>query len=71
MSTTDLAGITKLACPPACNAERCVIGGKPICMHPCMSGVPKRFVNDEAIQHEYDKACLVLKVENIHKMKTE
>jgi hypothetical protein len=66
---TDLAGISKTACPTACNIERCVISaGRPLCFHPCGSGVPFNFKNDPEIQKIYADACKILDVRNKHEI---
>ena len=66
---SDLAGIRKDSCPTACNLNHCVIGaGRPLCMHPCMSGVPHQHKNDAAIQKIYAQACTVLGVKNVHEI---
>ena len=69
--TKTLAGITRLECPAACNRDGCVVGlGRPICMHPCKSGIPNNLLNDLAIQESYDSACITWGVRNLHKIPT-
>jgi hypothetical protein len=64
---SNLAGIRKTSCPTACNVNHCVIeAGLPLCMHPCMSGVPHQHKNDPTIQKVYARACTVLGVKNIN-----
>jgi hypothetical protein len=64
---SDLAGIRKDSCPSACNVTGCVIAvGLPLCMHPCMSGVPHSHKDNPAIQKMYARACTVLGVKNIN-----
>lgn len=36
--TIEFAGITRLKCPDACTAERCVITTVAVCKHPLMGG---------------------------------
>ena len=62
---TNLAGLTKVDCAAACNANGCVIAaGKPYCFHPCKTGVPFNFKDDPAIQKIYADACAALGVPN-------
>jgi hypothetical protein len=62
-----LAGMTREKCATACNADRCVIGGLPRCLHPCGSGLPNELLNDRGIHEAFDEACTVLGTRNIHK----
>jgi hypothetical protein len=62
-----LSGITKTDCATACNANGCVIGARPRCMHPCKSGIPIELLNDRAVHAAFDEACTALGVHNIHK----
>jgi hypothetical protein len=69
METKSLEGISRLNCPTACNREACVIGlGRPVCMHPCKSGIPNNLLGDLAIQASYDRACIAVGARNIHKL---
>jgi len=42
-STDVFAGLTHSACAIACNVERCVITGQPMCGHPHLQGLQERF----------------------------
>jgi hypothetical protein len=66
----DLAGITRQGCPTACTIERCVIAGRPLCFHPCGSGVPSNFKHDPAVLKIYAEACVALGVDNKHEIAT-
>jgi hypothetical protein len=62
---TNFTGMTRTTCAAACNVDGCVVAaGKPLCMHPCMSGVPHKFKADPEIQTIYAEACVVLGVPN-------
>jgi hypothetical protein len=63
---SKFAGMTKEACPAACNAEGCVITGKGFCAHPTKGGIPASFKNDPAIQEAFAAACKALGVPNVH-----
>jgi hypothetical protein len=66
---SDLAGIKKDSCPSACRIDHCVIAaGRPLCFHPCGSGVPFNCKHDPAVQKIYAEACTVLGVKNIQTM---
>lgn len=66
---TALSGITKTDCATACNANACVIGGRPRCMHPKKSGIPIELLNDRAIHEAFDEACRAIGARNIHNTK--
>ena len=69
--TSDLAGLTKQGCPSACTISGCVIAaGRPLCFHPCGSGVPSNFKHDPAVQKIYAEACAALGVTNKHEVST-
>ena len=67
---SNLSGLTRENCAAACNAERCVIGGRPRCLHPGKSGIPIELLNDRATHEAFDEACRALGVRNIHAAKT-
>lgn len=43
---SELAGIAVDKCPAACNAEGCVISGKPVCAHPYKGGLQGGLMHD-------------------------
>ncbi len=67
MST--LTGLTTRDCATGCDANACVIGDRPRCMHPCKSGIPIELLNDRVVQDAFAAACTVLGVRNVHNSK--
>ena len=47
---TKLDGMTAIACPTACNEERCIISGRGHCTHPCKGGIPEDIQTPEILE---------------------
>jgi hypothetical protein len=56
----DFKGMTRLACPAACNAEACVITERPFCAHPCMGGLQPALQTDPGAVARFGEACRVV-----------
>jgi hypothetical protein len=61
---TDIAGMTKNDCAKACSAERCVISGRGVCMHPMKSSMGA-VETDPAAAAAYASACQLLGINKI------
>ena len=45
---SDFVGLTATACADGCNAEGCVISGKPYCAHPRKGGLQRNELLDNS-----------------------
>ena len=59
----DLPGMTRIACPAACTADKCVITEVGCCAHPCMSGLQEGVPNPKSLMR-FGEACKFLGVIN-------
>jgi hypothetical protein len=57
---TDFTGMTKSACPKACSKDRCAISFRPVCVHPCGSGLQQALQSDPDTVERYMDACKLL-----------
>lgn len=49
-ATSDLAGLTALACCDACRPDRCVISCSAICAHPAKGGLQANLQNEKTLR---------------------
>jgi hypothetical protein len=54
---TEFTGMTRLACPAACKADRCVITETACCAHPCMGGLQAALRSDPGAVTRFTEAC--------------
>jgi hypothetical protein len=59
-ASSELSGISRLACPSACTAARCAITHIGVCGHPAKTGLQTALKNDPAIMARFDEARRLL-----------
>lgn len=59
--TSPFAGLTKSACATACNAQACVISGKPYCAHPAKGGLQAGDLGNTELAQRAQEAAKVIK----------
>ena len=58
----DFTGMTRLACPTGCRADRCIITERNICAHPCLGGLQEALKHDSGNLVRFAEACKILSV---------
>lgn len=62
---SKLTGLTTTGCAKACNAECCIISGKPYCAHPSKGGLQSASMHDTDAR---DRLALARKMLGIDKL---